>query len=147
VNEARGGLPAHLVEAADEERRRLEHTCTTASSSTCSRYTLRLRVARARARGDLATLLDEAVADALALNDEVREYAREVYPSVLTERRAGRRHVQAAAARVMPAVHLREFPRRRYPPLTRPPRTSSSSPRSPPRPERLSWPSPTARTG
>jgi signal transduction histidine kinase len=106
-----------LVEAADEERRRLERDLHDGLQQHLLALTLRLRVARAQAEGDLATLLDEAVADALALNDEVREYARDVYPSVLTERGLAAA-VQAAAARSGVTVHLRELPRRRYSALT-----------------------------
>jgi signal transduction histidine kinase len=106
-----------LVDAADEERRRLESDLHDGLQQHVLALSLRLRVARARAEGELATLLDEAVADALALNEELLDYARDVYPSVLTERGLPAA-IQAAAARARVTVHLRELPRRRYPALT-----------------------------
>jgi signal transduction histidine kinase len=106
-----------LVEAADAERRRLESSLHDDLQQHVLALSLRLRVARGRAEGELGTLLDEAIADTLALNDELREFAREIYPSVLTERGLAAA-VQAAATRARLPVHLRELPRRRYAELT-----------------------------
>ena len=105
------------MEAADAERQRLENSLHDGLQQHVLALSLRLRVARGRAEGELGTLLDEAIADALALNDELREFAREIYPSVLTERGLAAA-IQAAATRARLPVHLRELPRRRYPELT-----------------------------
>ena len=50
---------------------------------------MKLRLARRRAEGDVAALLDESSADLQESLDELRELARGIHPAVLTDRGLG----------------------------------------------------------
>src|SRR4051812_40042089 len=103
-----------LVETADTDRRRLEHDLHDGVQQHLLALGLKLRVARGKAGEEVGALLDDVIADAVAINDELREFARRLYPTVLSERGLAAA-VQAVAARTGVPVHLRELPRRRYP--------------------------------
>ena len=107
-----------LVEEADEARRRLERELHEGTQQHLLALTLKLRMARSRADPDseIAALLDDALAEAMIANEALRELARGLYPIVLSERGLAAA-LQAVAARAPVAVHLRELPRRRFPPV------------------------------
>jgi signal transduction histidine kinase len=112
-----GASRRELVEAADEVRRRLERDLHEGAQQHLVAVALKLRVARARVAGDgeLAALLDDALAEAIAANASLRELARDLHPAVLGERGLAAA-LQALAARAGVAVHLRELPARRFAP-------------------------------
>jgi signal transduction histidine kinase len=107
-----------LVEEADAARRRLERELHQGTQQHLLALTLKLRLARLRAGEDseIAALIDDALAEAMVANEALRELARGLYPIVLTERGLAAA-IQGVAARAPVAVHLRELPRRRFPPL------------------------------
>ena len=107
-----------LVEEADAARRRLERELHEGTQQHLLALTLKLRLARSRAADDpdVAPLLDDALAEATIANEALRELARGLYPIMLSERGLAAA-IQAVAARAQAPVHLRELPRRRFPPL------------------------------
>jgi signal transduction histidine kinase len=105
---------ARLVAAADESRRRLEHQLHDGAHQHLVALALKLRVARSRAGGELAALLDDALLDAMATNAALREVSRCLHPAMLTERGLGAAML-ALAARASVPVYLRELPGRRFP--------------------------------
>jgi signal transduction histidine kinase len=106
------------VEGADRARRRLERELHEGTQQHLLALTLKLRLARSH--GDpsskIAALLDDALAEAAIANAALRELARELYPIVLSERGLAAALAGVAARAPMP-VHLRELPRRRFPPV------------------------------
>ncbi len=107
-----------IVEEADEARRRLERELHEGTQQHLLALTLKLRLAimRAEPGSEIAALLDDALAEAMIANEALRELARGIYPIVLSERGLAAA-LQAVAARATVPVHLRELPRRRFPPL------------------------------
>jgi signal transduction histidine kinase len=107
-----------IVEAADRARRRLERDLHEGIQQHLLALTLKLR--HARAHGDpsskIAGLLDDALEEAMTANTALRELARDLYPIVLSERGLAAAMMGVAARAPMP-VHLRELPRRRFPPV------------------------------
>ncbi len=77
---------ARLVEAGDAERRRLERDLHDGAQSRLVALALKLRLARMKAEGDVAVLLDESSAELQASLDELRELARGIHPAILTDR-------------------------------------------------------------
>jgi signal transduction histidine kinase len=77
---------ARLVEATDAERRRLERNLHDGAQSRLVALALHLRLTRRKADGEVATMLDEAVAELQSSLDELRELARGIHPAVLTDR-------------------------------------------------------------
>jgi signal transduction histidine kinase len=120
--EARAELAAsrlRIVEAADEARRRLDHTLHEGHHQHLLALALKLRVARDHAAegSELAEMLEDAVAQAADANSSLRALAREIYPAVLSERGLAAA-LQALAARAAVPVHLSELPRGRFPAVT-----------------------------
>lgn len=103
-----------LVEAADDARRRLERSVHEGAQQHVVALALKLRVARARATGELVALLDDALADATATSAALRALSRSLYPAVLDERGLAPA-LLALAARAPVPLHLRELPGRRFP--------------------------------
>ena len=77
---------ARIVEAGDTERRRLERDLHDGAQARLVALAMKLRLARRRAEGDVAALLDESSADLQESLDELRELARGIHPAVLTDR-------------------------------------------------------------
>ena len=81
---------ARIVSATDEERRRIERDLHDGAQQRLAALALQLRSAQRRlgskeADPEVAALLDSAVAELQAANDELRELVRGVYPAILTE--------------------------------------------------------------
>jgi signal transduction histidine kinase len=116
--ESRLGLVAsrrRIVEDADDARRRFERDLHQGAEQHLLALTLKLRLARARvATSDVAQILDEAVAEVDAAHAALRELARDLYPTILSERGLAAA-VQAVTARSPVPVYLQELPRRRFP--------------------------------
>ena len=116
--ESRLGLVAsrrRIVEDADEARRRFERDLHQGAEQHLLALTLKLRLARARAAtSDVAQLLDDAIAETDAAHAALRELARDLYPTILSQRGLAAA-VQAVAARSRVPVYLQELPRRRFP--------------------------------
>jgi signal transduction histidine kinase len=77
---------ARIVEAGDTERRRLERDLHDGAQARLVALAMKLRLARRKAEGDVAALLDESSADLQESLDELRELARGIHPAVLTDR-------------------------------------------------------------
>ena len=80
---------ARIVEAADTERRRLERDLHDGAQARLVALAMKLRLARRKADGEVAALLDESSADLQESLDELRELARGIHPAVLTDRGLG----------------------------------------------------------
>jgi signal transduction histidine kinase len=80
---------ARIVEAGDTERRRLERDLHDGAQARLVALAMKLRLARRKADGDVAALLDESSADLQESLDELRELARGIHPAVLTDRGLG----------------------------------------------------------
>ena len=107
-----------LVQAADEDRRRLERKLHEGYQQHILALTVKLRAARSGAEdgSKLAELLDAALEDTEHANATLRELARALYPAVLRERGLAAA-LQALGARSDVPVMLRELPRRRFAPV------------------------------
>jgi PAS domain S-box-containing protein len=80
---------ARIVQATDEERRRLERNLHDGAQQRLVALSLSLRLVRSRMDadvGDAAELLDECVAELLGATSELRELARGIHPAILTDR-------------------------------------------------------------
>jgi signal transduction histidine kinase len=79
---------ARLVAAADAERRRLERDLHDGAQSRFVAVALQLRRAQAKAAAgsDVADLLESAIAELATGLDELRDLARGIHPTVLTDR-------------------------------------------------------------
>ena len=78
-----------IVEAADEERRRLERNLHDGAQQRLVTLALTLRLARARLASDAGAaleLLETASAELAEALEELREFARGIHPALLTER-------------------------------------------------------------
>jgi PAS domain S-box-containing protein len=92
---------ARIVQATDEERRRLERNLHDGAQQRLVALSLSLRLVRTRMESDAgaaAELLDECVAELLGATSELRELARGIHPAILTDRGLGAA-LKAAAAR------------------------------------------------
>ena len=79
-----------IVAAADDERRRIERDLHDGAQQRLAALALQLRTAQRRlgsqeADPQVEALLDSAVAELQAANEELRELVRGVYPAILTE--------------------------------------------------------------
>jgi len=79
-----------IVAAADDERRRIERDLHDGAQQRLAALALQLRTAQRRlgsqeADPEVEALLDSAVAELQAANEELRELVRGVYPAILTE--------------------------------------------------------------
>src|SRR3954447_8289533 len=80
---------ARIVQATDEERRRLERNLHDGAQQRLVALSLSLRLVRTRMDADVgqaAELLDECVAELLGATSELRELARGIHPAILTDR-------------------------------------------------------------
>ncbi len=77
---------ARIVDAADAERRRLERDLHDGAQSRLVALALLIRLARKKADGDVAELLDQASGELATSLAELRELARGIHPAVLTDR-------------------------------------------------------------
>jgi PAS domain S-box-containing protein len=80
---------ARIVQAADEERRRLERNLHDGAQQRLVALSLSLRLVRSRMDADAgaaAELLDECIAEMLGATSELRELARGIHPAILTDR-------------------------------------------------------------
>jgi PAS domain S-box-containing protein len=80
---------ARIVQATDEERRRLERNLHDGAQQRLVALSLSLRLVRSRMDADVsdaAELLDECVAELLGATSELRELARGIHPAILTDR-------------------------------------------------------------
>ena len=105
---------SRIVRAADAERRRLERDLHDGAQQRLVSLALTLRLARSRAGGEVAELLDEAAAELQQATDELRELARGIHPAVLTDRGLAPA-LSALAGRSPVPVELGELPRERLP--------------------------------
>src|SRR4051812_27625939 len=109
-----GDAQVRLVEAADASRRRLERRLHEGPHQHLVSLALTLRVARGKADADVAQLIDEALAEALATSAALRDISRTLHPAVLGERGLAPALLALASRSGVP-VSLRELPGRRYP--------------------------------
>ncbi len=108
---------ARIVQAADEERRRLERDLHDGAQQRLVALALTLRVARSKLEGDpgqAAALLEEAAAELSVATEELRELARGIHPAVLTERGLAPA-LDALAGRAPVPVELKDLPDDRLP--------------------------------
>ena len=99
---------ARLVEAGDEQRRRLERNLHDGAQQHLVSVAVKLRVARSQveAKPDItARLLDEALQELGAGLEELREIARGLHPAILGEHGLGRA-LEVLAARLPVAIAL-----------------------------------------
>jgi signal transduction histidine kinase len=108
---------ARIVQAADEERRRLERDLHDGAQQRLVALALTLRVARSKMDSDpdqTAALLEEAAAELGLATEELRELARGIHPAVLTDRGLGPA-LDALAGRAPLPVELKQLPEDRLP--------------------------------
>lgn len=103
-----------IVRAADDERRRLERDLHDGAQQRLVALSLTLRLARAKASGEAAELLDAAAAELAQATAELRELARGIHPAVLTDRGLAPA-VDALAARAPVPVEVEGVPQERLP--------------------------------
>jgi signal transduction histidine kinase len=101
-----------IVEAADEERRRVERDLHDGAQQRLVALTMRLELARDTAAG-AQSLLDEATTELRAAIAEVRDLARGLHPTILTE--AGLAAAVDALAERTPVPVRTSIPERRFP--------------------------------
>ena len=108
---------ARLVEAGDNERRRLERDLHDGAQSRLVALALKLQLARRTVADDseTATLLEESSAELRASLDELRELARGLHPVVLTDRGLPAA-VRILASRAPVPVEIAALPDERLPP-------------------------------
>ena len=108
---------ARLVEAGDNERRRLERDLHDGAQSRLVALALKLKLARMNVADDseAATLLDESSSELQASLDELRELARGLHPVVLTDRGLTAA-VRILADRAPVPVEIEALPAERLPP-------------------------------
>jgi signal transduction histidine kinase len=108
---------ARIVESADAARRRIERDLHDGAQQQLVAILLALRVARSRLDGDpaaVADMLDAATRDLAGAIDELRELARGIHPSILSDRGLGPA-LEALAARMPVPVELAATPEQRLP--------------------------------
>jgi PAS domain S-box-containing protein len=105
---------ARLVETADAERRRIERNLHDGAQQRLVALALRLRLLRARLPEESHDALAAIEAELAAAIEELRELARGIHPSVLTERGLGAA-VVALCDRVPIPVEVVELPAARLP--------------------------------
>jgi PAS domain S-box-containing protein len=106
---------ARLVEAADEQRRRVVRDLHDGAQQRLVHAVMTLQLAHARndAPPELGRLVGEALEDTRASIDELRELAHGLHPALLTHRGLAAA-VEALADRVPLPVHV-DIPEQRYP--------------------------------
>jgi signal transduction histidine kinase len=108
---------ARLVEAGDDERRRLERDLHDGAQSRLVALALKLQLARRKVAdgSEAAVLLEESSAELQASLDELRELARGLHPVVLTDRGLAAA-VRILASRAPVPVEIGALPAERLPP-------------------------------
>jgi signal transduction histidine kinase len=105
-----------LVEAADTERRRIEHNIHDGAQQRLTALCLRLRISAESAREapeQAAARLEAAEAEVLLAIDELRELAHGIQPAILTE--GGLAYaIESIAARSTVPIELQELPSCRF---------------------------------
>jgi signal transduction histidine kinase len=107
---------ARLVDAADTERRRLEHNLHDGAQQRLTALGLRLQLAAEYVREAperAAAVLEAAETDVLLAIDELRELAHGIQPAVLTERGLAYA-IESIAARSTVPIEVSELPQRRF---------------------------------
>src|SRR4051794_4340749 len=104
-----------IVQAADEERQRLERDLHDGAQQRLVALALNLRLARAAAETspDACELIDDAIAELAEATAELRELARGIHPAVLTQRGLVPA-VTALATRAPIPVEVRGIPAERF---------------------------------
>ena len=103
---------ARLVEAADNERRRIEHNLHDGAQQRLTALVVQLQLAAEDSRGaheQSADVLDAAATDLTEAIDELRELAHGIHPSILTTDGLGQA-LQTVAARSALPIELLELP-------------------------------------
>jgi signal transduction histidine kinase len=115
TREELAALRMRLVEAADAQRRRVVRDLHDGAQQRLVHAVITLQLARSHAHAppDLAKLVGEALDDARAAIDELRELARGIHPALLTNRGLAAA-VQALADRAPLPVHV-DIPEQRHP--------------------------------
>ncbi len=106
---------ARIVESAADERRRIERDLHDGAQQRLTALLVRLQLAAERAREDPATgvaALEAAQAEVAVATDELRELARGIHPSVVTDHGLADALRGMAAASVLP-IRLSDLPARR----------------------------------
>lgn len=108
-----------IVEAADEQRRRIERDIHDGAQQRLVALALELRTAQRQLGGDvdpeMAAVLDQAVDELQVAVSELRELARGVHPAILTEEGLGAA-LESAASRTPLPVRVISVPDGRLPP-------------------------------
>jgi signal transduction histidine kinase len=113
---------ARIVEATDAERRRLERDLHDGAQQRLVSLSLALRILRTRLRApggsidEAAAAADDAAAELRIAIQELRELARGIHPTILTEAGLGAAIEALADRSAVPAV-VTSVPDRRLPPL------------------------------
>jgi signal transduction histidine kinase len=108
---------SRIVQAADDERRRLERDLHDGAQQRLVSLALNLRLARSKVDEDpaaAAELIDETAAELGEATDELRELARGLHPAVLSDRGLGPA-LEALAGRAPVPVALGDPPAERLP--------------------------------
>jgi PAS domain S-box-containing protein len=77
---------ARIVQAADDARRRIERDLHDGAQQRLVGVALRLRLAREHAHDEARRTIDEAASELAEALDELRELARGIHPTILTDR-------------------------------------------------------------
>jgi signal transduction histidine kinase len=106
---------ARIVESGDEARRRLERDLHDGAQQRLLALSFELRLAHARAEGEVAAALSDASREALNALDELRELAHGIYPAILAQ--AGLEAALHTLAEIAPVpVELGSISGERFPP-------------------------------
>jgi signal transduction histidine kinase len=108
---------ARIIEATDAERRRIERNLHDGAQQSLVALTLKLGMAKARLPEDpatAATLVEEAHAEATQAVEELRELARGIHPTVVSERGLGPA-LEGLAVRAPLPVEVSGVPEERLP--------------------------------
>jgi signal transduction histidine kinase len=108
---------ARIIEATDAERRRIERNLHDGAQQSLVALTLKLGMAKARLPEDpktAATLVDEAHTEATQAVEELRELARGIHPTVVSERGLGPA-LEGLATRAPLPVEVSGVPEERLP--------------------------------
>jgi signal transduction histidine kinase len=108
LSESRG----RLIEAADGERRRLEHNLHDGAQQRLTALAVRLEIASERARqepGIATAAIDEAQTELLLAIEELRKLAHGIHPTVLTQLGLARA-IESVAGRSTVPIEVLELP-------------------------------------
>ena len=108
---------ARIVQATDDERRRLERDLHDGAQQRLVALALNLKLARAKLESDPAVsaeLLDEAITNLAHATEELRDFARGIHPAVLSDRGLGAALTVLADRAPLP-VEIAKAPEERLP--------------------------------